>query len=884
MVGYIRYGFCWYKLGEVANEKKRSVDGSGVDCGAAGVSLSAAANIKTPTVSELVLYLEDLQCVTGGGGPLRTDGQSLSTAVGEKPWDDYSFGLKGSRSNDKPMRETGGGENEENLETKMVESGDKDLNKKEAVVKRVKEIIIGETQQAKKEGTASEDGGKDKEAGREEETEIRKEKLPTHVLGVSDLVLTALALEHARGCGIWYGLIEAPPSCVGLFSNFFRMMGLPSRTHLETAGLDINAISDDKYINEGNHGRLSKTIPMVCDLKKCSYKYAFLLKEQMDQHQSSQKPCETIKERMLVAMPYAEEVTSLKGAEKERTPPEREAIFTNAIEEVRSKVLGIRLQADSSGMKVHSLTASLSKGKKEGSVLQSNPIFENPVWDVLRCFSLSSKHLAKDRAIGDFFINKVPNDFLKTLPNGSDDVFGELILKQKKLLDLESSLEPKLHSLFKCVYDERIEFDSEKAVKCLEAEKASIAEYNVILERRREADLAWKAQLEQDMDAVCDICADGEVTPDNQILFCEACNVAVHQKCYGIPSVPEGDYFCHPCRWFERDKMMSTRRIGDDGEVHALPKICPKPLPICCELCPRKQGAFVRTSPPQKGLKRKTPKWVHVVCAKWQGVKYTDLTTKEEVENVMGIKKSFFENNMSCCLCQGHRGAVHKCRVKECTEWMHVTCARSSGVCEVVHGESHEGLRGGENNWTLCCAEHSNIPPEEIPVGCLTTDQLVTLAKTFPPEEFVQKDFEEMDAKERKKFFENAEDEEEFTEIVLGMLDGARCEVCDVVHSINHPLQKCSLCCAFFNPGCYHPREWREGGDDFVCSSCSYTASNRGKEGIETPECNLCNKKGGALRKAFAKPGSLKFAKKNPSAFKKSFFGRQLWCHPVCGL
>jgi PHD-finger len=85
-------------------------------------------------------------------------------------------------------------------------------------------------------------------------------------------------------------------------------------------------------------------------------------------------------------------------------------------------------------------------------------------------------------------------------------------------------------------------------------ERRIIAESRKMLERRKELDMAWQRQLEKDMDAVCVICDDGEVTPDNQILFCEACNVVVHQTCYGIDQVPQGDYYCLACRRLGRDK------------------------------------------------------------------------------------------------------------------------------------------------------------------------------------------------------------------------------------------------------------------------------------------------------------------------------------------
>lgn len=40
---------------------------------------------------------------------------------------------------------------------------------------------------------------------------------------------------------------------------------------------------------------------------------------------------------------------------------------------------------------------------------------------------------------------------------------------------------------------------------------------------------AMRARVEEDMEAVCAVCMSGEVGPARQIVFCEHCNVAVHQ-------------------------------------------------------------------------------------------------------------------------------------------------------------------------------------------------------------------------------------------------------------------------------------------------------------------------------------------------------------------
>lgn len=34
---------------------------------------------------------------------------------------------------------------------------------------------------------------------------------------------------------------------------------------------------------------------------------------------------------------------------------------------------------------------------------------------------------------------------------------------------------------------------------------------------------------------------------DDEIIFCDGCNVGVHQSCYGLDSVPHDDWLCHAC-------------------------------------------------------------------------------------------------------------------------------------------------------------------------------------------------------------------------------------------------------------------------------------------------------------------------------------------------
>ena len=49
-------------------------------------------------------------------------------------------------------------------------------------------------------------------------------------------------------------------------------------------------------------------------------------------------------------------------------------------------------------------------------------------------------------------------------------------------------------------------------------------------------------------DAVCMVCFDGSSLEGNKIMFCDGCNAAVHQACYGVTEIPEGDFFCDRCK------------------------------------------------------------------------------------------------------------------------------------------------------------------------------------------------------------------------------------------------------------------------------------------------------------------------------------------------
>lgn len=56
--------------------------------------------------------------------------------------------------------------------------------------------------------------------------------------------------------------------------------------------------------------------------------------------------------------------------------------------------------------------------------------------------------------------------------------------------------------------------------------------------------------IEYDDHIICDVCRSPDAEEGNEMVFCDLCNICVHQACYGIENIPEGDWLCRPCKEF----------------------------------------------------------------------------------------------------------------------------------------------------------------------------------------------------------------------------------------------------------------------------------------------------------------------------------------------
>jgi hypothetical protein len=116
-------------------------------------------------------------------------------------------------------------------------------------------------------------------------------------------------------------------------------------------------------------------------------------------------------------------------------------------------------------------------------------------------------------------------------------------------------------------------------------------------------------------------CVQPDSEEGNEMVFCDSCNICVHQACYGITTIPSGSWLCRTCALSLRPE---------------------------CVLCPNKGGAMKCT--------RSGQKWAHVSCALWiPEVSIGCVERMEPITKISSIPVSLLEwpflLHISNCFC-----------------------------------------------------------------------------------------------------------------------------------------------------------------------------------------------------------------------------------------
>ncbi|XP_062584278.1 uncharacterized protein LOC134246031 [Saccostrea cucullata] len=132
--------------------------------------------------------------------------------------------------------------------------------------------------------------------------------------------------------------------------------------------------------------------------------------------------------------------------------------------------------------------------------------------------------------------------------------------------------------------------------------------------------------IEYDEDIVCAVCASPESEECNEMVFCDGCDICVHQACYGIQKIPEGSWLCRTCALGIKPTCILCPKTGG-----AMKSTRASRWSLICCLCKERCGACIQCS--VKSCKTA----FHVSCAFQNNLEMKTILT-DEVADDGGVK------------------------------------------------------------------------------------------------------------------------------------------------------------------------------------------------------------------------------------------------------
>ncbi|EGG14670.1 PHD zinc finger-containing protein [Cavenderia fasciculata] len=215
-------------------------------------------------------------------------------------------------------------------------------------------------------------------------------------------------------------------------------------------------------------------------------------------------------------------------------------------------------------------------------------------------------------------------------------------------------------------------------------------DFEAVIDRLEKETFEYKQSIGSDMfphfssseaEDVCSVCFDGASDDTNQIVYCDGCDIAVHQECYGIRLIPEGHWFCQRCE-------------------------SPLKSKIECVLCKKSNGALKQTVDGE---------WSHLVCILNMPEinRIAVLGTGKDRVGPAGlfshIPKQRFK--LLCYVCRKKGGACIQCRQRSCAVAFHAYCIKKKQKSKILENPTPH---------IIYCKKHfsknhkSKDPPETI--------------------------------------------------------------------------------------------------------------------------------------------------------------------------
>ncbi|OQS00722.1 DEAD/DEAH box RNA helicase, partial [Thraustotheca clavata] len=190
----------------------------------------------------------------------------------------------------------------------------------------------------------------------------------------------------------------------------------------------------------------------------------------------------------------------------------------------------------------------------------------------------------------------------------------------------------------------------------------------------------------QSTDEDCQVCGETYSFDCNPILFCDGCNIGVHQECYGVQEVPNGSWFCDFCSKVKKGTK-------------------PK-----CALCPIVKGAYKQTLCKQ---------WVHLQCFLWiPELRVEPMGNTFRLGSLETLDSERFE--LKCEICKTTDGfGVIQCAHSTCLTAFHVSCGFHA---QYTLGQSQAGE---DTQFLMYCPTHtSSLQPVLSPSAVFATPEV----------------------------------------------------------------------------------------------------------------------------------------------------------------
>eukprot|EP01128_Nolandella_sp_AFSM9_P004415 TRINITY_DN1978_c0_g1_i2.p1 TRINITY_DN1978_c0_g1~~TRINITY_DN1978_c0_g1_i2.p1 ORF type:complete len:858 (+),score=164.17 TRINITY_DN1978_c0_g1_i2:68-2575(+) len=158
----------------------------------------------------------------------------------------------------------------------------------------------------------------------------------------------------------------------------------------------------------------------------------------------------------------------------------------------------------------------------------------------------------------------------------------------------------------------------------------------------------------------CCVCQEGLSEDTNQIIFCDGCDIAVHQCCYGVSVIPEGEWYCDLC------KSNNTVPVPDQA----------------CFLCGKTGGAMkcILRDESEGSEESEEDEWLHIQCAYYLPeitFEYPDCGGSPYYIEQFSRRR----RELKCSLCNYRKGAAVQCSKSSCCTGFHVTCGQMQRYC-----------------------------------------------------------------------------------------------------------------------------------------------------------------------------------------------------------